>query len=226
VASDPKVARAGVDPGYKLDDGTLRAPDVAILPADAGRGWIPGAPGLAFEYAGEGQDEAELRKKIAELLGAGTEYLWVVRLVGPRRVEAWEKGQYRLAVEGDLLEAPEYLQNPIPVSALFDDAQARELQLRNLLQRHGYLSLEEAVARSRQEGHAEGRQEGRQEGEASARAAATSGLRDALLAALSARGLPVDDDARSRVTAASYEQLLGWIVRAATAPDAASATRD
>jgi len=42
----------------------LRTPDVAIGSSTTigdGRGWIPGAPPLALEYAAQGQDEAGLQ---------------------------------------------------------------------------------------------------------------------------------------------------------------------
>lgn len=204
IASDPKVRRAGTDPGFKLADGTLRAPDVAILPEDAPSGWIPGAPPLAFEYAGIGQDEEALQTKIGELIAAGTRYLWVVRLVGPHRVECYENGRFRVAVLGDVLSAPDLLENAIPVSALFDDDEAREMQLRNLLQRHGYRSIEAVSEAS----FAEGREQGREQGIEASRGVA----RDALLSALDARGLPPDDAHRDRIAKAELQTLLRWLV--------------
>ncbi len=169
--SDPEVEWAGVDAGFTPAPGTLRAPDVAVA-APAGEdtaGWIPGAPPLAVEYAARGQDEAELQVKIAELLAAGTRFVWVVRLRGPRRVEVYEAGQpVRLLNAGERLEAPGILRNPVPVEALYDRAAGHRATLRNLLQREGYESLEAVRAEGRQEGHAAGRQEGhavgRQEG--------------------------------------------------------------
>jgi Uma2 family endonuclease len=215
LSSDPKVVRVGVDPGFKLDEASLRAPDIAILPENPPPGWVPGAPMLAIEYAGPGQDEAELQQKIQDFLAAGTEYLWIVRLVGPRRVEVYAKGRFSVAVDGDTLSAPEYLANPVPVRALFDDEEARALQLVNLLQRHGYRSLDDALGQARSAGREEGRDEGRQEGREEARRAAREGL----LAAVSARGWALDDVARARVDAADQVALVRWLVRAVSASD-------
>src|SRR5436853_125401 len=85
---DPAVTEAGIDTGHRLDDDTLRAPDISIggVPSDAD-GWAPGAPPLAVEYASTGQNENDLQSKIAELLGCGCRAVWVVRLVGRKRVD-------------------------------------------------------------------------------------------------------------------------------------------
>ena len=89
IETDPDVEWAGVDAGFSAEPGNLRAPDIAVTSAGNERGWIPGAPPLAVEYAGVGQDEDELQTKVTELLDSGTRYVWVVRLVGPRRVEVY-----------------------------------------------------------------------------------------------------------------------------------------
>uniref|UniRef100_UPI0025F7056D Uma2 family endonuclease n=1 Tax=uncultured Lamprocystis sp. TaxID=543132 RepID=UPI0025F7056D len=206
--SDPAVEWAGVDAGFTPAPGTLRAPDVAVAaPAGADAdGWIPGAPPLAIEYAGRGQDQADLKVKIAELLAAGTRYVWVVRVHGPRRVEVHEAGQPpRLVGAGEVLEAPGILRNPIPVEALYDRAAGHRATLRNLLQREGYDSLE-AV---RTEGRKEGRKDGRQEGHA-------EGLAEAILALLQGRGIPVDTTLEIRVRACRERDTLHrWLLRAA-----------
>ena len=66
LGSDPDVEWSGTDAGYALSDDTLRAPDMAVDPAalKGGPGWIRGAPPLAVEYAGIGQDEEDLKAKI------------------------------------------------------------------------------------------------------------------------------------------------------------------
>src|SRR3954462_7824933 len=87
LETDPAVKSAGVDVGFSKDPGHLRAPDISVGDFADEPGWAPGSPPLAVEYADTGQDEAELARKISELLDAGTQYVWVVRLVGPRRVE-------------------------------------------------------------------------------------------------------------------------------------------
>src|SRR5579864_5795900 len=85
LETDPAVRSAGVDVGFTAGPSNLRAPDVAVGDMADEPGWAPGAPPLAVEYADTGQDEAELQKKIGELLAAGTKWIWVVRLTGPRR---------------------------------------------------------------------------------------------------------------------------------------------
>src|SRR5262245_43501759 len=121
VEWDPAVEEAGVDAGYSPEPGTLRAPDVAVGNVPNRPGWIPGAPALAIEYADIGQDEPKLQEKIADLLAAGTKYLWVVRLSGPRRVEVFEPGKpTEVRYPGEHLTAPGVLKNPVLIEALYD----------------------------------------------------------------------------------------------------------
>jgi Uma2 family endonuclease len=194
--SDPAVEEAGIDTGYSPTSDTLRAPDVAVGNVPDTPGWVQGAPPLAVEYADTGQDEKELAAKVSELLAAGTRKVWVVRLSGPRRVEVHESGQEpRLVRPGEELTAPGILQNPVPVDALYDRQAAHAVTLRNLLQRQGYKDLDEV----------------RGEGQ-------LQGLRDAVLAVLQARGLTVDDAARSALAAIDDPVALHRLLtRAATA---------
>jgi len=169
LATDPDVTEAGMDAGFSPEPGTLRAPDIAVGNVPAEAGWIRGAPPLAVEYADVGQDEDELRAKIAELLAAGTRHLWVVRLSGARRVEVHEPGQrMRMALPGDELRAPGVLRNPVRVEALYDPKASMDATLRNLLQRAGYEDLEQVREEGRAEGRADGRADGRAEGLADA----------------------------------------------------------
>ncbi len=150
---------------------TLRAPDVAVGNVPNTPGWVQGAPPLAVEYADTGQDEKELAAKISELLAAGTQIVWVVRLSGPRRAEIPQSGQELcLAGPGKELAAPGILQNPVPVNALYDRQAAHAATFRNLLERQGCRDLDEV------------RGEGRNEGQHQA-------LRESILAVLEARGL-------------------------------------
>jgi Uma2 family endonuclease len=197
--SDPAVEEAGVDTGYSPSPETLRAPDVAVGNVPDAPGWVDGAPPLAVEYADTGQDEKELTTKISELFAAGTQLVWVVRLVGPRRVEVHESGQEkRLVRPGEELVAPGILRNPVPVEALYDRRAAHEVTLRNLLQRQGYRDLD-AV-------RGEGREEGREEA-----------LRAAILDVLKARSLTVDEKVHATVDACrDVKTLRLWLTRAAT----------
>jgi len=207
--SDPAVESAGVDTGFALSPTTLRAPDVAVGNVVDAPGWVKGqAPSLAVEYADAGQDEAELADRVADLLAGGTRLLWVVRLVGPRRVEVHAPGApMRLAYPGDLLEAPGILRNPVPVEALFDRDAAHEATLRNLLQRHGYRDLEEV----REEARSAGKEEG-------GAAAGLAALREALLLVLAQRALDLDPDQHAAITdCTDADRLRHWLGRAAVA---------
>src|SRR5580658_6048824 len=87
LVTDPANQGTGVDTGYSTAASRLRAPDIAVGDIPDEPGWVKGTPMLAVEYADTGQNEDQLQKKIGEFLEAGTRYIWVVRLVGPRRVE-------------------------------------------------------------------------------------------------------------------------------------------
>ena len=164
LASDPAVQDVGVDTGFSPSPEILRAPDLSVGEIPDQPGWVQGAPPLAVEYADTGQDEADLRTKIRELFAAGTRYIWVVRLTGPRRVEVHQPGQkMRIAHPGEQLEAPGILANPVPVEALYDREAARRVIFRNLLQREGYASLEKTI---RAEGEIEGLRRGCRRGSA------------------------------------------------------------
>ena len=197
LGTDPAVTEAGIDAGYSFGPRHLRAPDIAIGNVPDLPGWIAGAPQLAVEYAGSGQDEAKLQEKIADLIGAGTRWIWVVRLLGPRRVEIHEADRpIRTLGPGEALLAPGVLQNPVLVEELYDRAASDRATLRNLLQREGYESLAQVRAEAREEGRAEGR--------------ALS-----VLKVLAKRGIAVPSDVQGRILACRDLSLLdGWLERA------------
>ena len=141
--SDPEAPPAGVDAGVSPVPTMLRAPDVSVGGLANEPGWATTAPPLAVEYADRGQDEAELQKKIVELLRCGTLFVWVVRLAGPRRVEVYAPGEaVRTVLPGGTLAAPGILKNAVPIEALYDREAAHRQTFRNLLQREGYESLD------------------------------------------------------------------------------------
>ena len=179
-------------------------------------GWIQGVPALAVEYVDTGQDEADLQIKIREFFAAGTRYVWVVRLTGPRRVEVRRPDQkMHIAHPGDQLEAPGILANPVPVEALYDREAARRVIFRNLLQREGYASLEDVRSEGEVRGRIEGEAQGRADGE-------IEGLREAVVEVLTARGLAVDDDLRTALAGSGDRVALRSILRqAATAASTA-----
>lgn len=211
LQSDPAVTSVGTDTGFTPSPKILRAPDLAIGAIPDEPGWVAGVPLLAVEYADTGQDEADLAQKIRELLAAGTRYVWVVRLTGPRRVEIHTPDtSMRLANPGDELTAPGILKNPVPVEALYDQQVSEGVVLRNLLERQGYTGLD-AV---REEGRIEGKEEGREEG-------ALAGLRDAVRTLLAARGLKISADSETTLSACTDPATLkGWLEKAMTAESA------
>jgi hypothetical protein len=134
LATDPAVTEVGIDVGYELNEYTLRAPDIAVGNVPNAPGWVKGAPTLAVEYADRGTDEDDLQTKIGELLEAGTKVVWVVRLVGPRRVDVHAAGEPpRVVPSGGTLEAPGILARTVPVDALFDEERAKKAALGDLL---------------------------------------------------------------------------------------------
>lgn len=221
LETDPAVVAAGINVGFSPKASELRAPHVSVGNFANEPGWAPGAPLLALEYADTDQDEAELRRKITDLLTAGTKHVWVARLVGAPRVDVYEPGKdMRLAGLGEDLVAPGVLKNPVPVLALFDRDAAHEAMLRNLLQRKGYESLdevrEEEAARGRQEGEARAQREGE-----------ARGRQEALLGLLAARGLRVPRKAEARIRAESDTATLDrWIARTVTVASVDELTRE
>ncbi|MBK5940613.1 Uma2 family endonuclease [Halochromatium roseum] len=208
LETDPDVEWAGVDAGFSPESGTLCAPDIAIAPDGDERGWIPGVPPLAVEYAGPGQDAQEQETKIAELLAHGTQQVWVVRLVGPRLVEVRRRDQpVQILGPGELLSAPGLLRNPVPVEALYDRDASHRVMLRNLLQRAGYESIE-AI---RTEGLNAGVEQGIEQG-------IEQGLVEAIVDLLTDRGLTLDEAAHARLSACHDQaQLKQWLRRAVRA---------
>lgn len=196
--TDPAVTgKVGIDVGIAWnDDKNLRAPDIVVGALERVPGWQRTLPPLAVEYADTGQDEAGLQEKIAELLAAGTKVIWVVRLVGPLRVEVYERETaVRVFGADDELTAPGILQNSVPVRALVEPEAATAVMMRNLLGPYGYRSVEELAARTRADGIAE-----------------------SLLAVLAARGLVPSDAQVAEIRGCRDAAVLQrWLTRAAVA---------
>ncbi len=212
LRSDPAVEHAGIDIGIAFNGGkNLRAPDLSVGADMSEPGWTDRAPPLAVEYADHHQDEVQLKKKIGELLGIGTRMIWVVRLVGPLRVEVHEVGKAVRIVGADgELTAPGILQNPVPVRALIDGAIALEATLDNLLARKGYRDLEAVREEARGAAREAGEDAGTQKAEAK--------VRSSLLAAISRRGWSVPPPLRARIAAcADLDTVLRWLEQCADA---------
>ena len=76
--------QAGVEAGYILLSGpdTVRGPDVSfrLVPRNARRqraGFLPGAPDIAVEVVSTSNTAAEMNRKVAEYLAAGSQRVWV-----------------------------------------------------------------------------------------------------------------------------------------------------
>ncbi len=208
LVNDPAVEDVGIDAGFSPVSDTMRAPDLSVGKIADAPGWVHGVPRLAVEYADTGQAEKYLADKIDDLLSAGTELIWVVRLDGPRRVEIHVPGRtMREAGPGDELEAPGILSQPVPVEALYDRGVADDIDFKNVLRRlTGHESLDEI----RSEGKVEGKVEGKAEGKA-----------EAVISILEARGVAVDETARSRILGCTdLATLETWLRRAVTATTA------
>jgi hypothetical protein len=205
LRTDPAVDAAGIETGFVPAPDTLRAPDLSVGNIIDKPGWVPGAPPLAVEYADTGQDETDLAAKIGELMAGGTRHVWVVRMVGPHRVEVHEPGcAVRVMRPGEELLAPGILHNPVPVEALFDWQVGQDVTLRNLLQRKGYPSLDAVL----------------NEGTA-------AGLRRSLRRVLTARGLAPSEEQSARIEAClDHASLEQWLDRAAIATAVGSVFRD
>jgi hypothetical protein len=222
--TDPAVKSAAIDTGFSPNPKILRAPDIAVGDIPDAPGWVRGAPPLAVEYADTGQDEVQLQKKIKELFAASTEYVWVVRMEGPRRVEIYKNGDRMRTVDHTgVLVAPGILKNPVPVAALYDRAAAHEATLRNLLQRKGYTSLEEieekAIKKGRREGSKKGNQRGLKKGRVEGRVEGlVEGQRRTILRILTTRFGDVPKGAVQRIEGASLELLDEITERLVTAP--------
>ena len=198
LATDPAVEEVGVEIGHVLDPWTLRAPDVSVGGVADEPGFARSAPPLAVEYVEADADERELARKIAQLLGAGSALVWVVRLGGERRVEVHRRGAAATVKHsGESVEAPGVLRNAVPVDALYDRTAAQALMLRNLLDRAGYRDLD-AV-----------RDEGRVEGELLGRLAHA---RELLQRTLARRGLTLDAAQAAQVeTCTDLATLDRWL---------------
>ena len=212
-----RIGTVGPEGGVSTGPHMLRAPDVLLSAEAETGGWITTAPPLALEIADRGQDEVELHKKIQELLIAGTKYYWVVRNIGPRRVEVYTTpGEGPLVVlSGGEVDAVGVLDAPIPVDAFYDEEVADRIALRNMLAPYGYQSVEELKAAVHAEAKAEGKAEGRAEGVARA-----------IIAVLQARDLEVSEEVSARLLAERDLNLLNVLLRRALFVQAAAQVLD
>ena len=103
---------AEVEVGYTVRSGpdTVRGPDVSLVlrttPDDAEEqtGFIPGAPDIAVEVVSPSNTAAQIERKVAEYLAAGSQRVWVVYSAtgrNPRRVLVHRADGTTVAYTGD-----------------------------------------------------------------------------------------------------------------------------
>ncbi|MFO0957345.1 MAG: Uma2 family endonuclease [Isosphaeraceae bacterium] len=120
----------GADGVLKLTTGLVRIPDISFISWDRlpGRkrpkGPIPQIPiDLAVEVLSQGNTRAEMERKVAEYLGAGTKLVW---LIDPRKRSAWVHAPGLPVAEladGDSLDGGDVLPGfALPLTTLFDEA--------------------------------------------------------------------------------------------------------
>ncbi len=115
---------------------------------------------------------------------------------------------------GEELQAPGILKNPVPVEALYDWEVGQEITLRNLLQRHGYDSLDAVRAEGEAAGRAKGEAAGREKGEVAA-------LRGSIVEVFTARDLAIGDGVRAEIASCQDAAVLRrWLEQAVTAASA------
>ena len=121
------VGQARVETGYTLRVGpdTVRGPDVSFVfrPRVEGRGqgFPVGAPDIAVEVVSPSNTPAEVARKVAEYLAAGSQRVWVVYPAG-RRVLIHRAGGSVLSYGGDDVITDEELLPgfSLPLSEIFE----------------------------------------------------------------------------------------------------------
>lgn len=117
----------GPDAGFRLDEHTVRAPDVSFVAqarvTEIGipTGFWPGAPDLAVEVMSPGDSESDLLRKIQEYFRAGTRMVWAV-FPQVRQVYVYRgPKQVRILEEGDALSGEDVLPGfSLPAAKIFE----------------------------------------------------------------------------------------------------------
>jgi Uma2 family endonuclease len=115
----------GGDTGFRLNDRTVLAPDVAFvrqerLEAVRSKSFANDAPDLAVEIFSPSDGIQQTTRKVKQYLAAGCHTVWVV-YPNSRKVDVFEaSGAERTLRSGDRLEAPELLPGfSVKVAGLF-----------------------------------------------------------------------------------------------------------
>jgi hypothetical protein len=170
------------------------APDVSVFPvAPDPRTGGRQLDQLAFEVVNK-KSMARTARKATKLVARGVRRVFAIDLDRSRALE-WSRADDDWCELQDVIEDPVF-DVPLPVDALIRTLKTDDLTARALLAKHNPV-LEATRAHDRAEGRAEGR---------------IAGKREALIALLAARGLPLDDAARERIAhEQDAERLDRWI---------------
>ena len=122
-----RIGRARVETGYTLRTGpdTVRGPDVSFVfhprVEGRGRGFVPGAPDIAVEVYSPSDTTAEVARKVAEYLAAGSQRVWVVYPAGRRVVIHCADGSVISYSGYDVITDEELLPGfSLPLSEIFE----------------------------------------------------------------------------------------------------------
>jgi len=114
------------DTGFRLNDLTVRAPDVAFVKQARmselhAVGYIKGAPDLAVEILSPSDTFRQTMRKVKQYFASGTHTVWIV-YPDRKEVQILEStGADRLLEAADAIEAPDLLPGfSVPISEFFE----------------------------------------------------------------------------------------------------------
>jgi Uma2 family endonuclease len=121
-----RVGRVIAEQEFRLDEGTVRRPDVAFLRAevasriDQSKSILEVVPDLVAEIVSPNDTAEQLMCKVDQFIAAGCQCVWVI-YPAERKVHVYEPNdQVRVLGIGKNLEAPKVLAGfSLPVSELF-----------------------------------------------------------------------------------------------------------
>jgi Uma2 family endonuclease len=112
--------------GFRLNDGTVRSPDVAFVRLERvaslkGKGYLRGAPDLAVEIFSPSDSVPQLMRKVKQYFKGGTHTVWIF-YEDEREIHVLDvNGRDHILREGDTLECPELLPGlSVPVAEIFE----------------------------------------------------------------------------------------------------------
>jgi len=116
----------GAETGFRLNDRTVLAPDIAFVRQDRveavrSKSFAKGAPDLAVEIISPSDGVRQSTRKVKQYLAAGCHTVWVVYPKSKKVVVFEASGAERALRSNDTLDAPELLPGfSVKVAELFD----------------------------------------------------------------------------------------------------------